>query len=86
MGGRQGGRGDDRLPVFVGLVDAVTGADYMFLRSKPSSPTLLDALGPWPVYLLSAAVLGLALFAILNAPFWLMRAGRSSQGRAEALR
>ena len=72
--------------VFVGLVDAVTGADYMFLRSKPSSPTLLDALGPWPVYLLSAAVLGLALFALLNAPFWLMRAGGSSQGRAEALR
>jgi len=39
---------------FVGLVDAVTGADYMYLRSKPSSPTLLDDLGPWPVYLLSA--------------------------------
>ncbi len=31
----------------VGLVDAVTGSDYMYLRSKPSSPTLLDELGPW---------------------------------------
>lgn len=71
---------------FAGLVDAVTGADYMFLRSKPPSPTLLDALGPWPVYLLSAAVLSIALFALLNAPFWFGRAARSGQGRAEALR
>lgn len=71
---------------FVGLVDALTGADYMFLRSKPPSPTLLDALGPWPVYLFSAGVIAVLLFSLLNAPFWLMRAGRSSQGRAEALR
>jgi hypothetical integral membrane protein (TIGR02206 family) len=54
---------------FVGLVDALTGADYMFLRAKPPSPTLLDALGPWPWYLGAAALLGLALFAILDAPF-----------------
>lgn len=69
---------------FVGLVDTVTGADYMFLRSKPDSPTLLDALGPWPVYILAAAALAVVLFAILNTPFW--RAGRSRQGTAEALR
>lgn len=72
--------------VVVAVVDAVTGADYMFLRSKPPSPTLLDVLGPWPVYLLSAAAIALLLFALLNAPFWLGRAARSSQGRAEALR
>jgi hypothetical integral membrane protein (TIGR02206 family) len=68
----------------VGLVDAVTGADYMFLRSKPDSPTLLDALGPWPVYVLSAALIAVVLFAILNTPFW--RAGRSREGSTEALR
>jgi hypothetical integral membrane protein (TIGR02206 family) len=70
----------------VGVVDAVTGADYMFLRSKPPSPTLLDALGPWPVYLFSAAVIAVLLFALLNAPFWLGRAVGSREGRAEALR
>lgn len=64
----------------VGLVDAVTGADYMFLRAKPDSPTLLDELGPWPWYILSATVLGLALFAVLDAPF------RLFQRRAESLR
>jgi len=63
----------------VGLVDAVTGADYMFLRAKPDTPTLLDDLGPWPWYVLSATALGLALFAILDAPF------RLRQRRAESL-
>ena len=54
---------------FVGIVDAVTGADYMYLRAKPPSATLLDVLGPWPWYLGSAALIGVALFAVLEAPF-----------------
>ena len=65
--------------VLVGVVDAVTGADYMYLRAKPPAPTLLDLLGPWPVYILSSAVIGLVLFAILDLPF------RLGKGRAEAL-
>jgi hypothetical integral membrane protein (TIGR02206 family) len=70
---------------FVGVIDAVTGADYMYLRSKPPSPTLLDALGPWPWYILVATGIGLLLFAVLDAPFRLRRAGLR-EGRAEALR
>lgn len=61
-------------------VDAVTGADYMFLRAKPDTPSLLDELGPWPWYILSASALGIVLFAILDSPF------RLFQRRAEALR
>ena len=64
----------------VGLIDALTGADYMFLRAKPPNPTLLDLFGPWPVYVLVAALIGLVLFALLDAPFWL------GERRAEALR
>ena len=64
----------------VGLVDAVTGADYMYLRSKPPTATLLDVLGPWPWYILSASVIAAFLFAILDAPF------RLRERRAEALR
>jgi len=70
----------------VAFVDAVTGADYMYLRSKPPSPTLLDVLGPWPVYVFEAALIGILLLAILDAPFRIGRAVRSGQGHAEALR
>ena len=69
----------------VGFVDAVIGADYMYLRSKPPSATLLDVLGPWPWYILSAAAIAACLFAILDAPFRLRRRDLR-QGRAEALR
>jgi hypothetical integral membrane protein (TIGR02206 family) len=69
----------------VGFVDALTGADYMYLRSKPVASTPLDWMGPWPWYILSAAVVALLLFAILDAPLrW--RPGRLREGRAEALR
>jgi hypothetical integral membrane protein (TIGR02206 family) len=54
---------------FAGLVDAVTGADYMYLRSKPPSATPLDLLGPWPWYIGGATLIAAALFAILDAPF-----------------
>ena len=64
----------------VGLVDAATGADYMYLRSKPPGPTLLDVLGPWPWYLASATVLALLLFLVLDAPFRALRRSRRSVG------
>ncbi len=60
----------------VGLVDAVTGANYMFLRRPPGEWTLLRLLGPWPWYLLSAAGVALALFGALYAPFWWARRRR----------
>ncbi len=66
----------------VGLVDAVTASNYLYLRSKPASATLLDMLGPWPVYILSATLIGFALFAILDTPFRLPL----RQRRTEALR
>jgi hypothetical integral membrane protein (TIGR02206 family) len=53
----------------VGLVDVMTGANYMYLRAKPPTETLLDVLGPWPIYILAAALLAFVLFAALYAPF-----------------
>jgi hypothetical integral membrane protein (TIGR02206 family) len=49
--------------------------NYMFLRAKPEAPTLLDALGPWPSYLLACEALAAALFAVLYLPFRYRRAG-----------
>lgn len=44
-----------------------TGGNYMFLREKPERGSLLNALGPWPWYILSAAFVGLAMMLVLQA-------------------
>jgi len=53
----------------IGVVDALTTSNYLYLRSKPPSASLLDVLGPWPVYILLATLIGIVLFAMLDAPF-----------------
>ena len=58
---------------FVGLVDALSGANYMFLRRPPGNWTLLKLLGPWPWYIVSAAGVALVLLAVLDLPFWFDR-------------
>jgi hypothetical integral membrane protein (TIGR02206 family) len=50
----------------VGLVNAATGANFMYLRAKPQAGSLLDAFGPWPFYLAGGALVALALFVILE--------------------
>jgi hypothetical integral membrane protein (TIGR02206 family) len=60
---------------FVGIVDATTGANYMFLRAPPGEWTLLRLLGPWPWYVASAAGVAVVLFTLLDAPFWSGRRG-----------
>ncbi len=55
--------------IFVGAVDWLTGANYMFLRHPPGNPTLLDLLGPWPAYIFVAVPVALLLFGLLDLPF-----------------
>ncbi len=59
--------------VTTGVIDWLSGENFMYLRTPPPSPTLFDVLGPWPWYLLSLEVVSVisiaifcALFALLN--------------------
>ena len=54
--------------VTVGIFDALSGANYMYLCRKPGNGSLLDALGPWPMYLAGGAAVALALFWLLWLP------------------
>jgi hypothetical integral membrane protein (TIGR02206 family) len=50
-----------------GIGDLITGGNYMYLRLKPVHSSLLNAMGPWPWYLVGTAVVGLAMLLILAA-------------------
>jgi hypothetical integral membrane protein (TIGR02206 family) len=55
------------VAVAAGAANLLTGGNYMWLREKPDEGSLLDVMGPWPWYIVSAAALGLLLFSVLAA-------------------
>jgi len=66
------------LAAVAGTVDFLLGVNFMFLRGKPPTPTLLDHMGPWPVYIVVAAAVAFALFHLLALPF--RREWRTAEG------
>ena len=47
------------------ITNLVTGSNYVFLSRPPPSPSLVDALGPWPWYILGIEAIGLVYFTVL---------------------
>ncbi|MGA2571492.1 MAG: TIGR02206 family membrane protein [Terracidiphilus sp.] len=62
------------LAALDGTLDWAFRSNYMYLRTKPGSTTLLDVLGPWPWYILAAEGVALVLFLLLYLPFRLTTA------------
>ena len=63
----------------VGVVDAATGANFLYLRRKPHGPTLLDWMGPWPVYILVVDLLAAGLFWLMHWPLRSAQASKSPE-------
>ncbi len=51
------------------VVNVLTGANYGYLDRKPETASLLDVIGPWPWYLLVAAVLVVVVWALITLPW-----------------
>lgn len=61
------------------LVNTLTGTNFGYLSRKPDTPTLLDVMGPWPIYLIPLQILGVLKMAFLLLPFanrWELLFGR----------
>ena len=55
------------------------GTNYGFLNRKPATPTLLDVLGRWPVYLLTGGILILIVWALMTWPWERKRRHKGKQ-------
>jgi hypothetical integral membrane protein (TIGR02206 family) len=51
------------------ILNLLLDTNYGYLHHKPGVPSLLDYLGPWPVYIVSLEVLALVLFGFCYLPF-----------------
>ena len=57
-----------------GAVDFIASANYGFIREKAEG-SIMEILGPWPVYVFGMVALALFAFALLDLPFAGRRAG-----------
>lgn len=64
------------------IVNAITGANYGYLSHPPRGISLLDALGPWPSYVLWELLLVAVVWSLMTWP-WTTRRAIAASGPAD---
>ena len=55
--------------VIVYFINNAIGSNYLMINYKPATPSLLDLLPPWPVYIQYMEIIGVITMLILYLPF-----------------
>lgn len=50
-------------------INMLLGSNYLYVMHSPPEASLIDVMGPWPWYLLTAQFVGLGIFLLLYLPF-----------------
>lgn len=67
--------------VTVGMLNFLTGSNYMFLSQPPPETVSPFFFAPWPWYILYIEFIGLAMFFAVLSPFLVIDIIRAGQGR-----
>ncbi|RPI93968.1 MAG: TIGR02206 family membrane protein [Chloroflexi bacterium] len=60
------------MNIYAGIVyfiNSYIGSNYLMINSKPATPSLLDLLPAWPIYIVYMELIGIASMLILYLPF-----------------
>ncbi len=55
--------------IVVGVINVLIGSNYLYIAHKPATASILDALPPWPWYILWIEGLGIVSILLMYAPF-----------------
>jgi hypothetical integral membrane protein (TIGR02206 family) len=51
------------------VFNSIAGTNYGYLNRKPPTASVLDVLGPWPLYLLAEVAIVLVVWALMTWPW-----------------
>ncbi len=65
--------------------NTVVGSNYGYLNRKPASASILDFLGPWPLYVVLEIAIVVAVWALMTWPWVAMRNRRRNHQHVDAV-